>query len=384
MQVSKLFKWHGNKSNNGDSPSQERTEEESQNLQVSKLFKWRANKSNNGGSPSQEQAEEGSQNLQFGKLFKWHGNKSNNGGSSGQEQAEEGSQISTQLMRDFIERMISDAQQMAEEIKNQARMEAKKEAQEIIQNAMRASGDSTAVMEKAETSENIPSEMTEEHPVPESSGISAVAEVQEQEQKLQDKPESSATVEPKTAVDSSAPDIQPEAAETEQMIESTVDETKTEEPAETPAGKESVTEATTAIEENSIDTVSDTPPVIKQKQSTEVEREVLPMDSTAIFNGDVELAVTVPVDPVAVSRLYNKLQSTPDMKILYTSGSWDKGTVITVSLEKPLPLLGIISNISGVDVKRVGGDNNRGEKASSLLNSNKSPAGRINLALKAI
>lgn len=106
------------------------------------------------------------------------------------------------------------------------------------------------------------------------------------------------------------------------------------------------------------------------------------LDTKALFSGGVELAISVPVDPVAVSKLYNQLQSTPDIKILYTRGSWDRGTTITVSLDKPLPLIGIISDISGI---KISPDYPRGEnstKSGSLLGATRKGVTRINLSIR--
>ncbi|MEE8419086.1 MAG: hypothetical protein V3S02_03130, partial [Dehalococcoidales bacterium] len=101
----------------------------------------------------------------------------------------------------------------------------------------------------------------------------------------------------------------------------------------------------------------------------------------AIFGGEVELAISVPVDPVAVSKLYNQLQSTPDMKILYTRGSWDRGTTITVSLEKPLPLIGIIFGISGIKVTPAHQDKGNAIKSGSLLGASRQGVTRIDLSI---
>ncbi|MEE8413070.1 MAG: hypothetical protein V3R96_00825, partial [Dehalococcoidales bacterium] len=87
-------------------------------------------------------------------------------------------------------------------------------------------------------------------------------------------------------------------------------------------------------EDDEKSTSSDGKAVSKQKRPSANEPAIgktaveppPPLDPKAIFGGEVELAISVPVDPVAVSKLYNQLQSTPDMKILYTRGSWDRGT----------------------------------------------------------
>ena len=74
----------------------------------------------------------------------------------------------------------------------------------------------------------------------------------------------------------------------------------------------------------------------------------LELDSQALYTGEVELTIDSKVELRLVSSLYNYLQTAPDLKILNTKGSWDQGTTITVVLEKPIPLISIISKTPGV------------------------------------
>ncbi|MDD4876708.1 MAG: hypothetical protein PHQ86_06245 [Dehalococcoidales bacterium] len=73
-------------------------------------------------------------------------------------------------------------------------------------------------------------------------------------------------------------------------------------------------------------------------------------DDKSLFVGEVELAIAMPVELKMVSKLYNYLQTIPDLKILRTTGSWDRGTTITVVLEKPLPLVNSLKNMPEVQV----------------------------------
>ncbi len=97
------------------------------------------------------------------------------------------------------------------------------------------------------------------------------------------------------------------------------------------------------------------------------------VDSQTLYTGEVELVVAIPVDLKAVSKLYNYLQTIPDIKILRTRGSWDRGTTVTVVLDKPTPVVGIISKIPDLEVtaellqkdssvKRTRGSTRRGGK----------------------
>ena len=67
-------------------------------------------------------------------------------------------------------------------------------------------------------------------------------------------------------------------------------------------------------------------------------------DRNSLYTGEVELAIDVPVDPNMVAKLYNYLQTTPEIKFVRTSGSWNRGTTITVVLDKPIPLISVISS----------------------------------------
>jgi hypothetical protein len=70
----------------------------------------------------------------------------------------------------------------------------------------------------------------------------------------------------------------------------------------------------------------------------------LKRDSQSLYTGQVELTIDVPVDPNIVSKLYNYLQTTPEIKFVRTSGSWNRGTTITVALDKPIPLISVLSS----------------------------------------
>ena len=76
----------------------------------------------------------------------------------------------------------------------------------------------------------------------------------------------------------------------------------------------------------------------------------LTLDKQALYDGEIELTIAPPIDPVAVSKLYNQLQMASEIKILYTRGSWNQGTTITVSLDRPLPLIDIISRTPNIEV----------------------------------
>ena len=74
------------------------------------------------------------------------------------------------------------------------------------------------------------------------------------------------------------------------------------------------------------------------------------LDNEALYTGEVELVIAPPVELKLVSKLYNYLQTVAELRILYTRGSWDRGTTIMVVLDKPLPLIGVLAATPEVEV----------------------------------
>jgi len=112
----------------------------------------------------------------------------------------------------------------------------------------------------------------------------------------------------------------------------------------------------------------------------------LKQDSQALYAGEVELAVAIPVDLKVMSKLYNHLQTMPELRILHTRGSWDRGTIITVVLDKPIPLMSMISKIPGVEVtpELLQKDDLVKGIPSSLLKEGKKGVKRVKLTLKEV
>ena len=108
------------------------------------------------------------------------------------------------------------------------------------------------------------------------------------------------------------------------------------------------------------------------------------LDSRARYSGEVELIIAAPLELKLVSKLYNYLQTIPELRILYTRGSWDQGTTIAVVLEKPIPLISLISEMPGVEVtpELLKKESLAKGKSSSLLRGEKGEVKRIKLVLK--
>lgn len=88
----------------------------------------------------------------------------------------------------------------------------------------------------------------------------------------------------------------------------------------------------------------------KEESATKVEQV---SGGPRIYSGEVDLVLASPVNAARVTALYNHLNSIPDLKIVRTAGSWDRGTVVTVTLDKPLALIDLLSNIPALEVTPV-------------------------------
>ncbi len=112
--------------------------------------------------------------------------------------------------------------------------------------------------------------------------------------------------------------------------------------------------------------------------------QLKPGDSQTLYAGEVELAIAIPVELKMVSKLYSYLQTISDIKVLRTTGSWDRGTTITVVADKAIPLISIISKIPGVEVisEMPQQDSSAKRKSSSRSKTGGKGVTRIKLTLK--
>ena len=204
--------------------------------------------------------------------------------------------IPSASVRSILKTAISSADRIVESIKVRARAEAEEEAARIIAQAKQEASEIKAGSEAAtgKRVEDI---------------VSAVEKV------IEEKVEESKPLQRKATED------------------------KTEEPA--PPREEATNSKTVAaIVEESLGQRSP-----EKKQGREKIGPSLPkQDSQSLYTGELELAIGMPVDPNMVAKLYNYLQTTPEIKFIRTSGSWNRGTTITVVLDKPIPLISVISS----------------------------------------
>jgi hypothetical protein len=80
------------------------------------------------------------------------------------------------------------------------------------------------------------------------------------------------------------------------------------------------------------------------ERDREEELSALKRGKGSLYAGEVELVLGVPMDPNLVAKLYNYLQMTPEIKFVRTSGSWNRGATITVTVDKPIPLVSVLSS----------------------------------------
>jgi len=124
----------------------------------------------------------------------------------------------------------------------------------------------------------------------------------------------------------------------------------------------------------------------KERPDGEETKPDLPgRDSQPLYTDEVELAIAAPVDLKMVSQLYESLQTIRELRILHTSGSANRGTIITVVLESPMPLISIISSkMPGVEARPElpGNSSSVGGNRTSLPGKGRKEMRRIKLALK--
>jgi hypothetical protein len=88
----------------------------------------------------------------------------------------------------------------------------------------------------------------------------------------------------------------------------------------------------------------------EQEEASGAEMALDEAAKSALYAGEIELALAPPVDPALLARLYSRLLSMADMRILRTVGSWDSGSTINLLLERPQPLLSRLLEIPEVRI----------------------------------
>ncbi len=102
-----------------------------------------------------------------------------------------------------------------------------------------------------------------------------------------------------------------------------------------------------------------------------------------LFSGEAKLIISPPVRMDTVLKLYNYLQTLPDVKLVYTSGAKDAEVAITISIDKPTSITKLLSKIDGVTIVPENGISRiLGGSTRPLFERKKSPAREIKLVFK--
>jgi len=288
-------------------------------------------------------------------------------------------QVTADLLSSLLKTAIADAEEVVASIKMRAQAEAEAEATRIVAQVK------LEAQEIQDGAEKAAQKQAEE--IISVANRKAEIIVEEARQKALQYIASREKIEEPVQLREEA--VEEKIEEPVQLREEAVEE-KIEEPVQLQeeAVEEKIEEPTQLREEV---TVSEAVEVITEERLPEErpgegEPEPTPvkLDSHTPYTGEVDLVIPSPAELKLVSRLYNYLQTIPELRILYTRGTWDQGTAITVALHKPMPLIRLISETPGVEVtpSLLEKDALEKEKSSLPLRAGRKAVKRIKLILK--
>ena len=214
---------------------------------------------------------------------------------------EERSTLSSASVRSIIKAAINSAEQIVDNVKTRVAAEARQEAEKIIAEAKKEA-------------EKIKRGKTPAHAVEEAVAV-------EEEEAVAMREEEPVTVKEEAPVQLQEKIVAPAAEETAPQDEE-------------PAAVEPVAEK------------GEPEKAGKQEQKApkkESEIIVTKEESQSLYTGEVELTIGVPVAPTMVANLYSYLQTSPEIKFVRTAGSWNRGSTITIVLDKPIPLISVLA-----------------------------------------
>ncbi len=304
---------------------------------------------------------------------------------------------SSESLRSLLQTAIADAEQIVDSIKMRAQIEGEAEATRILAQAKlevqdikdraeveiqkRAEDILSATNRKAEATEMEAKQKALQYLIKASEALLSTAQIDaslveilapaETELKL-DKASRKNKV--KKKVRRSAPSPEEAVAEKEVEPAPSPEEAVAEKEVEPAPSPEE------AVAEKEVESVPSPEEAVAEK---EVEPVSLALDSQTIYSGDVEMIIAPPAELKLVSKLYNHLQTIPELRILYTRGSWDQGTTITVVLENPMPLISLLLETPGVAVtpELLGKDDQAATKSGPLMRGGEEGLKRIKLIL---
>ena len=225
------------------------------------------------------------------------------------EQRSTSASMASTSVRSILKAAISSAEQIVDSVKMRVAEEAQQEAAKVIAEAQKEAekirGGKAPVQEA--TTENI---------------ISVAEKVAEEQI------EEPAQAQEEVVAGKEAEPVQLQEEVTEEAVEETVPQEK--EPAVVePVAEEGEPEKAAKKEE--------------EAEKAEPEMVATKEESQSPYTGEVELIVEVPVEPTVVSKLYDYLQTTSEIKFVRTVGSWNKGSTITIVLDKSIPLISVLA-----------------------------------------
>ena len=213
---------------------------------------------------------------------------------------EERSTLSSASVRSIIKAAINSAEQIVDNVKTRVAAEARQEAEKIIAEAKKEA-------------EKIKRGKTPAHAVEEAVAV-------KEEEAVAMREEEAVTVKEEAPVQLQEEVVAPAAEETASQEEPAAVEPVAEKGEPEKAGKQE-----------------------QKAPKKESEIIVTKEESQSLYTGEVELTIGVPVEPTMVANLYSYLQTSPEIKFVRTTGSWNRGSTITIVLDKPIPLISVLA-----------------------------------------
>ncbi len=110
-------------------------------------------------------------------------------------------------------------------------------------------------------------------------------------------------------------------------------------------------------------------------------QEVISPDEP-LFSGEAKLVISQPVRMDTLLKLYNYLQTLPDIKLVYTSGAKDTEVAIMISVDKPTSISKLLSGM-GVTLATEGAVGQApGEEMRPIFERKRNPVKEIRLVAK--
>jgi len=114
-------------------------------------------------------------------------------------------------------------------------------------------------------------------------------------------------------------------------------------------GEKESHELEAALNPESATTVASNSQTAEKTTADESATPSPPSDDSLLFEGEAEIAMVPPADMAQLIRLRRNLRDIPHLKILRTYGRRNGGAAITILIDKPLPLIRILTEMPEVE-----------------------------------